>query len=230
MNDPNASNLRAGGVRDSQASPSYALGTILLASGDITRAQLDLALLHQKQTGRRLGEELMSAGHASRRQINAGLGRQRKLMAYALAVTVGLASTVPLAQAGQRNATVGVSVSVVAHARLTTEHQTTHLQITQADVERGFVEVPAASQFTVVTNSRVGYVLEFFPVGRLFDSVQVQGLGQEVQLGVDGGAIVRRGPLRGQPTHELSFRFQLHPQAVAGKHPWPLRLSVRALS
>jgi hypothetical protein len=71
--------------------------------------------------------------------------------------------------------------------------------------------------------------MQFHPVGNLFESVHVDGLGNTVQLGADGGAIVQRGAQASNLTHELSFRFDLHPDTAPGTYPWPLLLSVRGL-
>jgi hypothetical protein len=84
-------------------------------------------------------------------------------------------------------------------------------------------------RFSVITNSRSGYLMQFHPVGNVFESVQVGGLGNIIQLGADGGAIVQRGPQTPNLEHELSFRFTLHPDTTSGTYPWPLLLSVRAL-
>ena len=205
------------------------MGNILVANGDITRAQLDAALQRQIQSGLLLGEELVAAGHASKRQVEYGLSLQRKLTACALALAVGLAPLVPSAAAANDRAALSVSAMVIAKAKLQIEYQAKQITINAADVARGYVEVPAAARFAVVTNSRSGYLMEFHPVGNLFESVRVGGLGNPVQIGPDGGTIVQRGPLPPNFAHELSFRFTLHPDAQPATYPWPLQLSVRAL-
>ena len=211
-------------------SGEFALGNILVANGHITRPQLEQALRRQVKTGRRIGEELVLAGHVNAGQVESGLLLQRKLVACALAVTVGLAPiAMTSADAAQTSAAMGVSVTVVAHVRMQTAFQATQLKISKEDVAHGYVSVPAASLFSVVSNSRSGYLLEFNPVGELFDSVQIGGLGNPVQMGADGGTIVQRGPLPANPTHELSFRFALRPDVLPGTYPWPLQLSVRSL-
>jgi hypothetical protein len=213
-------------------SGKFALGNILVAKDEITRVQLEDALRRQSETGRRLGEELIQCGHVSAGQVEGGLRLQRKLIACALAIVVGLAplpGLVPAAEAVQRSAAMPVSVTVIANAKLKSSYQATQIKVTAADVVRGYVEVPAASRFTVATNSRSGYLLEFHPVGNLVESVQVGGLGNAVQLGADGGIIVQRGIPSPNLTHELSFRFSLSPDTLPGNYPWPLALSVRAL-
>lgn len=214
-------------------SVKFALGNILVANDQISRAQLESALFDQTSTGRRLGEELIRAGHASKGQIVSGLLLQKKLVACALAITLGLAplvAMVPTVEAAQTSAAIPVSVRVVANARMRTIHQATQLRITGADVARGYVEAPAALRFSVATNSRSGYLLEFHPMRDVFKSVHVGGLGGTVQLGSDGGAIIQRGLQFPDLTHELSFRFTLRPGALPGSYPWPLQLSVRALT
>jgi hypothetical protein len=211
-------------------SGEFALGNILIANGLITRPQLELALIQQTKTGRMLGEELITAGHASSGQIEKGLIMQRKLIACALAVSVGLTPIVATtAEAAQTSAAMGVSVTVVAHAKMQTVFQETQLKISREDIVRGFVEVTAASRFSVSTNSQSGYLLEFYPVGEIFESVQIHGLGSPVHIGADGGVIVQRGQLLPTFTHELSFRFKLCADVLPGNYPWPLQLSVRAL-
>lgn len=210
----------------------FALGNILVADGQITPHQLECALRRQAATGRRLGEELIQAGHASRRQVEGGLALQRNLIAYALVAAVGLApleAITPSAEASQNSVAMTVSVRVVANAKIRVDQQATQLAISDADVARGYVDIAAGSRFSVATNSRSGYVMEFHPIGKLFQLVQVYGLGNTVQLGPDGGAIVQRGPLPPNLSHELSFRFVLDPDAQPGLYPWPLLLSVRPL-
>jgi hypothetical protein len=213
-----------------QTSDEYALGNILVADGQITRIQLEAALRSQVETGRRIGEELISAGHVSKSQVEGGLLLQRKLIAYALAAAAGLTPLLMTsAQAGQMSTAMPVSVQVIANAKMTATFQAQQLDISAADIARGYVSVPAATRFSVSTNSRTGYLVEIFPVGNLFESVQISGMGSAVQLGADGGAIVQRGTPPAQQTHELSFRFSLRPDVLAGSYPWPLQLSVRAL-
>ena len=220
----------------SGATGHFALGNIMVANHEITRAQLEDALRRQVGSGRRVGEELIHAGHANERQVTNGLSLQRRLVAYAMAITAGL---VPLAglvapvAAGQAHGTMAVSVTVVAEAGMQSAYQAAQLKIAADDVARGFVDVPAASRFAVTTNSPVGYSVEFHSVGKLFDAVQVVGLGRAVQLGADGGAVFVRGALPTGPglgaMHELNYRFTLSPGTLPGSYPWPLQLSVHAL-
>ena len=210
---------------------AYFLGAILVATGQISRSQLDAALLGQAKTGRRLGDELIDSGQASKGQIERGLFLQRKLLAGTLFVTTLLAPftlTATSAHAGQTSS-LPVSAVVIASAKIQTEHQLAQISISRLDVARGYVDMAAASRFLVFTNSRTGYTLEFHPVGTLFESVKIEGLPNPVVLGADGGSLVQRGATSRHTTHELSYRFMLRPDTRPGNYAWPLRVSVRAI-
>ncbi|OYU44992.1 MAG: hypothetical protein CFE44_09895 [Burkholderiales bacterium PBB4] len=206
----------------------FTLGNVLVAHGDITRQQLEDALIRQAGSGYRLGVELIIAGHASRQQIDEGLLRQRKVIAYALAVSAGFSALVHPPAWAKPVAAIAVSATVVARASLRSEHQETLITVTEGDVASGYVEVAVGSRFVVQTNSRAGYLLEFFPVGHLFGTVSVVGLAQTVQLASEGGVVAQRGPMA-LGHYELGYRFALQPGVNAGIYPWPLHLSVRAL-
>ena len=157
---------------------------------------------------------------------------QKKFITYALVLATGLTPLLPVmppAQAAQSSASMQVSVRVVASAKLHKSYQARQIEISAADVARGQVEVAAASRFSVLTHMGAGYLIQLDPVGHVFETVHVEGLGNAVLLGADGGAIVRRGPHTPNLTHELSFRFILHPATRPGIYPWPLLLSVRGL-
>ena len=189
--------------------------------------------MHQQiDSGRKLGEELIHTGHASKVQIDRGLSLQRLLLAVALAVATALAPVagiVPAAQAGQASTNMAVSIRVVAGAKMQTDYQAAQLTVTAADIARGFVEIQSASRFFISTDQGSGYSVEFRPVGNLFDSAQVVGLGRTVQLSADGGTVFLRDTLSPNIPHELSYRFNLSPGTLPGTYPWPLQLSVSAL-
>lgn len=211
------------------AARQFALGNILVVDGQISRIQLESALLGQTATGRRLGDELIAAGHASKRQIDEGLTLQRNLIAWALAIAVSLgplATSASMAEAAQTSAVLPVSVTVIANTRMQMLHQTKLVTISAADIARGHIELPSAAHFLVKTNSPSGYHIDFHALADFFASVEVSGLGQPAHLGPEGGRIVRRGPVPSSISHELGFRFTLRPGTLPGTYPWPLSLSV----
>lgn len=212
----------------------FALGKILLAGGQITQEHLDQALHNQRGSGLRLGEELIKSGHVNQSQVDIGLLLQRKLIRNALIFSMSLAAlppmVAPLAEAATMSAAMPVSATVIANAKANVEHEVTQIKVLQSDITRGYIDVAGAMRFSVLSNSPNGYLMVFNPVGMLFKSVEVSGLGNIISLGIDGGAIVQRGLATPGQTHELSFRFMLNPDVSPGTYSWPLQLSVRPLA
>jgi hypothetical protein len=167
--------------------------------------------------------------------VHPGSRIQRTALHSALLAAIGIGTAAPLAfmvagaNASQLNTGIGVSVNVVANALLQSDYQAGQLDISPADVERGYVDALGGSRFSVRTNASSGYSLVFYPVGDLFKSVQVSGLRTTVDFGREGGMAVQRGfPLAGV-VHNLNFRFFLNARTLPGNYPWPLHLSARAL-
>jgi len=152
-----------------------------------------------------------------------------KKLAYALATTVALTPVSP-SQAAQVSTSIPVTASVIAKVKMHVSYQTTQLNITANDVARGYIEVPSALRFFVDSNSHVGFIMDFHPVGNIVESIKVDGLGNEVHLGAEGGAVVRRGALPKNVEHNLSFRFVLRPDVSPGNYPLPIVLTLRVLS
>jgi hypothetical protein len=88
--------------------------------------------------------------------------------------------------------------------------------------------VPAGSRFSVATNSRTGYFVDFHPRVGVFSAVQIEGLGNSVQIGADGGTVAQGADISPNTLHELSYRFYLNPALDPGNYEWPLLLAVRA--
>jgi hypothetical protein len=103
------------------------------------------------------------------------------------------------------------------------------LQISAADLQRGFIDVIQPTQFTVRSNSPNGFELEVLTVAPLLSSMIVAGLNSDLELGAEGGTIVQRWQKPQAVNLSLKFRFALAPGLVAGNYPWPLRLAVRPL-
>lgn len=206
------------------------LGSILVATGQITRAQLEGALRRQATTHRRLGDELVEAGHASRGQVERGLSLQRKLVICALNVALSLASSAAVteANAGQAKASIQVSAVVVSWApAIQVDYQAAQLTITPEDIARGYVEVPAASQFRILGGTRSSWLVDLFARGQLFTSAQIEGFGGSAQVGADGGTLFLRNRSPDGVTR-LSYRFTLGAGVQPGSYQWPLAMSVRA--
>jgi hypothetical protein len=144
-------------------------------------------------------------------------------MAATLALlALGVSGT---ALAGSTSALMSVRVQVLARTLLNVESQPPSLVLTEADLARGYVEVPAVSRIRVRSNDSNGYLLAFDVTAGPFTAIEVTGLGPAARISVNGGWLVR--PFVGtQPvTSELTYRFLLASNVQPGTYPWPISLS-----
>ena len=159
-------------------------------------------------------------------QKKAGSGRAGRFVPAIVGTLVLLALCVSgTVLAGSTSALMSVSVQVQARTLLNVESQPTSLVLTEADLARGYVEVPAVSRIRVRSNDPNGYLLAFDVTGGPFTVIEVTGLGPAAQISANGGWLDR--PFAGtQPvTSELTYRFLLAPNAQTGTYPWPVALS-----
>lgn len=132
--------------------------------------------------------------------------------------------------AGSITQTTTVTARIAPWVNLNLEYQQMQLTVTPADVARGYVEVSAASRFTVTTNNRAGYYLNFQPRAEIFRSVAISGPGVSIEIGAGGGTIIQGGAENGiaRTLLELGYRFYLNEGVQPGSYSWPLSVSVSA--
>jgi DNA-binding Lrp family transcriptional regulator len=217
-----------GGEHPVPAERAPKLGEILVAQGKITQEQLAIALELQKTSGRRLGEELVKAGFVKRAVISRALRIQRRIVFSAI-TTLAASSIIPSVDAATVRSQIAVTAYVPAQAVAKLVVQPSEITITEADVARGYVDIPAASQLQVTSNNPAGYVIDFFSRLPIFTSVRVSSAGGGADLGPDGGAIIERGRQGRDIPLNLSYRFNLAAQVRAGTYAWPLALNIRPL-
>ena len=157
----------------------------------------------------------------SKSSHNHGLNTARIALIVAASVTA----------AGARDAHSNLSVSATVRAIANIERQSapTALQISGADLQRGFIDVVQPTQLTVRSNSPRGFALEVLTVAPMLSSMTIEGLNSDLSLGADGGTIVQRWQKPQAVNLSLKFRFTLAPGLTAGDYPWPVRLAVRPL-
>lgn len=131
--------------------------------------------------------------------------------------------------AGEKNASLGVTVTVLPVARMQVLSQAQQLQVTAQDIQRGFVDVIAPTQLSIYSNAAAGYALEVLPLAPIVQSIEVHGLNGQVQLGPGGGRIVQRWSGPRTETLALTFRLGLAPGVQPGTYPWPLSLAVQPI-
>lgn len=207
------------------------LGELLVATGDISREQLDEALARQRGSGKLLGSELVDAGVLKPSRLASGLRLQRSLVALAMSVTlaIGAVAYVPSAQAAGSSAQVGVGATVLRHVSLRVLQLPDSIQITAADIQRGYVDVSVTSRLEIRSNSPAGFMLSIESQAEFARGTEIRGLGGTTAFGRFGGVLMVKGAAVGgmhTTPVELSFRVLLSDGARPGQHAWPLQISV----
>lgn len=144
------------------------------------------------------------------------------VLALALAAAGGAASA-----SGNGRAHLRVSAMVKPFASMVLQPPAS-FAVTEADVARGYVDVPEAVALSVHSNVPQGYVLVFERSGPQVREAQVFGLQTQVVV-ADGGAMASRNAAgRGVWGEQLQLRFRFHlaPQTAPGNHAWPLQISM----
>lgn len=198
------------------------LGEIFLAAGEISERQLHDALERKHASGRRIGEELVAAGLVSTDRLARALRLQRKLVLAAL-----FGAVLSPANAAETRGYMSVTAHVVDTVGIRSLHQARDIVISASDVERGFVEIAAASRLEV-RNPRPS-VFEFRGVGRLFRAVRISSSAGTAEFGAEGGTLLAKPDDTGLSSVALDYRFELSPGTQPGRHKWPLALTVLPL-
>jgi mannitol/fructose-specific phosphotransferase system IIA component (Ntr-type) len=203
------------------------LGDILVSAGYISREKLDSALRKQAHSRKKLGEVLIDEGYVMPQQVRQGIHLQQKLLTSILVALLALAA-IPDAEAvasKSGNAELRVSATVLPFTSLKVNNQSPTLVITEADISRGYVDVPMGSSIEVRSNSRDGYYLSFECSDTAFRQVRIDGLGKPALLGAGSGIVPMA--MDGRVVRvELGYRFILSENVKPGAHPWPLTVSV----
>lgn len=158
------------------------------------------------------------------RETSSAVAAGRAGKALVVAFAAFLVPAFPV-HAGTVSASLTVSVVVPARAVLSVESQPAELEITEADVARGWVEAPEASLVRVRTNSPAGWLLEFQPLQGPYRTLEVTGLGSTAQVSAAGGWLAQPYAGKTLVTASLGYRFFLSGDARPGLYPWPVALN-----
>ncbi len=140
-----------------------------------------------------------------------------------------LASTSAAPFPAQAHEAMVVSATVIPVARIYMPSEPPPLQVSAADVARGYIDAPRALLLRVDSNSRAGFALEVYPLSPWCTAVALQGLDTEVDLDRSGGSVVQRWQSGKSRALALRARFSLAPAVQPGLYAWPLRLFARPL-
>jgi hypothetical protein len=205
------------------------LGQLLILAGYITHEHLNDALERQQGSKKKLGEILVDAGHAQQHHVEHGLHLQKHLIE---ALLVAALSLLPMEEAtsSSQSGSIALSTNIEVNARVLARasvhilQQPVEITITDADIQKGFIDVNTGSLVEIRNNTRAGVNITFEANGMTFKETIVNGLGKEVALGPNGGIV--NCQITGTKIMALSYRFILDRNLQAGTYTWPLSLSV----
>lgn len=134
------------------------------------------------------------------------------------------------AMAVQPTGQLQVSAVVPRHAAIRMNAPSS-FTISEADVQRGYVDVASPMELSVRSNVPQGYTLALQKHGEQVLEAVVHGLAAPLVVGGGGGSVSRPAPRHGlwTDTLQLRVRFQLSPKAKPGTHAWPLLISMMGM-
>ncbi len=135
-------------------------------------------------------------------------------------------AAVPLS-AGSASAPMTVSVTVVARAIVTVDNQP-FVEITAADLERGYVDVKSPVLLHGRTNSRRGYMLQVEKTSELFSVIELS-LADATMNVSSHESWIQRPYVPGGELLQVTARLFLSPAATVGTHALPLAFRASAL-
>jgi hypothetical protein len=130
------------------------------------------------------------------------------------------------ARADTRQAQFLVQVTVPARAALAAVEQPTHLDVSQEDIDRGYLEVSA--RYVVESNSPQGWLLILSPRVGLTRRVEVRGLSDTVVVRDEGVEVFRPRTDEAERL-ELDYRLVLEPEARPGTYDMPVHVAATPL-
>jgi hypothetical protein len=162
------------------------------------------------------------------RQRQGSYPGSKLLQSMLLALAAALPGDPFTRQAGAATTTLRVTARVMTFFRMQIAYQAPALTVTADDVARGYVEVPAATSFSVATNTQDSFVIDFRPRSDIFRSAFITGLPDPVEIGSQGGTALYNRAHGRTTSGQLSYRFVLRTGLLPGSYGWPLEISVRS--
>ncbi len=146
-----------------------------------------------------------------------------------LLVMVITAYFTSLSFAGSGKATIIVSATVAARISQSIIHQEPTINVTEADIKKGFIEVASGTVLQIKSNTRNGYALFFEGSNELFKEIIVMEKGRTVTLSPQGGFVHQRSSGSQTEVKDLSYKFQLRENIQPGFYPFPFRVKASLL-
>ncbi len=142
-------------------------------------------------------------------------------------LVLALVWSTPNAQAASVSGQMKMSVQVIARAIVAIESGPSAIEISAADIKRGYAELPAPIVVRVRTNSRKGCVIEFAQTGAAFQGFELISSGEGINDAGKGSLV--RSYVPGGESVSVQARLMLTPGTQVGSYPLPLEISATAL-
>ena len=204
----------------------FKLGRLLVESGDISEETLRGAVERQQVTGKMLGETLVESGAISKPVLGAGLARQRRLIAAAMAaISFVMAAGMP-AEAEAATTKLQVSARVLTHVSFRSVKTPAQVSITAADVAQGYVDLEQPIEMEVRTNSSAGILIGITLNSPAFEGAVVSGPAGTMRITSGAPTLVLAKHGQGMRTESLSLRLriELAHDAAPGVFAMPVSL------
>ena len=131
---------------------------------------------------------------------------------------------------GESSAKASVDLAIVIPVvlRVRTEAQAAQLSIAEADIERGYVDVDAATRLRVSSNNPAGFVVALGFEPAIVSRVEARIAGQLLEARSSGESTPVHAPKLNDAPMDVAYRLHLAPGARPGTYRWPVRLLIGA--
>ena len=154
-------------------------------------------------------------------RLSSGMIKSR----IALTLILLFAATTAFAESFTTN--MQVSVQVLSRAIVTVESQPAAIDITEADIARGYVDVRAPMQWLGRTNSRQGYLLQITKSSDAFGAVDLNF--DSTTMHVANESWIARPYVAGGESLTVRARLILTAATQPGRHALPISISATPL-
>jgi hypothetical protein len=103
-------------------------------------------------------------------------------------------------------------------------HRPEKVNVTDADLKTGYVDIDTGTILEVYSNIRSGLMLKFDSTGGPFNKMWVLE-GEKKTVFPNMMGLIRQPHTKGKAIREFLFRFYLSEDAEATTYPWPLKIS-----
>lgn len=152
----------------------------------------------------------------------------RQFVFAAMPALIAMTAIVPVQATSAATAQVSVGAAVLRYVSIRVLSAPRGVNISQADIVQGYVDVEIASKLEIRSNSPTGFALAIESQADFAKGIDVRSNSGVTSLGRFGGMLNIQTVGHGMQTTpvELSFRILLSNNAYPGVYPWAPQISV----